>query len=400
MTSLFNHTVRSEMLALCLVDLTAVFLAVFALSMGVMPAGEASAADPRLFAIAAFSILAALLAGLVAGAIGLYRPMALRRFFPPLARGVTGVALFAVLTAIVLGLLPFSFPAQSFFPLLGMALLGSLSAMALIRLAFGLFEFPLARVALVGRPVEGGALQADYRPFEVTLALPAGEALLDSVERGRLRAWRIWAVVAAVQSPLAPAARQRCGVEGLQVFTESEFSEKGLNRLDIDRLQEGWLATANATRESWGSRALRRLFDILLSLALLLLTLPLLLLAMLAIRLDGPGPIFYRQERVGLGNRRFQLLKFRSMVPNAEAQGAPVWATQGDSRVTRVGYFLRLCRIDEIPQVMNVLRGDMSFIGPRPQRPRFLEQQGPVIPHYPDRELVLPAITGMAHALL
>nr|WP_314071064.1 exopolysaccharide biosynthesis polyprenyl glycosylphosphotransferase [uncultured Roseococcus sp.] len=393
MTSLFNHTVRSEMLALYLAETAAIALAVFALVMGVLPFDEAG---PSIAAAAGFAVLVSLLAGFAAGAIGLYRPVALQGFFPSVARGVTGSGLLALLVAGFLGVLPFGFPPHSFLPLMSAALLGSLASMALLRFAFGLFQFPLPRVALVGRAADPEALQKHYRPFEVTLALPAGEALIDAVERGRLRAWRIWAVVAAVQAPLAPATRRRCGVEGLQVFTESEFSEKGLNRIDIERLPDGWLASANALRESLWSRGLRRAFDILLSLALLTLTLPLLLVTMLAIRLDGPGPIFYRQERVGLGNRRFNLLKFRSMVPNAEVKGAPVWATQGDSRVTRVGYFLRLCRIDEIPQVMNVLRGDMSFIGPRPERPRFVEQLGQVIPHYHDRAVVRPGITGWA----
>jgi lipopolysaccharide/colanic/teichoic acid biosynthesis glycosyltransferase len=120
------------------------------------------------------------------------------------------------------------------------------------------------------------------------------------------------------------------------------------------------------------------------------------LVTMLAIRLDGPGPIFYRQERIGLGNRPFTLFKFRSMVVDAERGGAPKWATRSDPRVTRVGRFLRLTRIDEIPQVLNVLRGDMSIVGPRPERPAFVEQLAAVIPHYNDRAVVKPGITGWA----
>ena len=127
----------------------------------------------------------------------------------------------------------------------------------------------------------------------------------------------------------------------------------------------------------------------------MLVTLPLLLLTALAIKLDSPGPVFYRQERVGRDGRVFMLFKFRSMVVDAEKGGAR-WATKHDTRVTRVGRFIRLTRIDEIPQVLNVLRGDMAFVGPRPERPAFVRQLAEQIPHYHDRAVVRPGITGWA----
>ncbi|HEY8612948.1 MAG TPA: sugar transferase, partial [Roseomonas sp.] len=150
------------------------------------------------------------------------------------------------------------------------------------------------------------------------------------------------------------------------------------------------------TEERPVEAALRRAFDVVVSLALLLLTLPLTLLAVLAIRIDSPGPVFYRQDRVGKDGRVFSLMKLRSMRVDAEAAGAPQWATQRDSRVTRVGRIRRLTRIDEIPQVLNVLRGDMAFIGPRPERPAFVETLAEAIPFYNDRAVVKPGITGWA----
>jgi lipopolysaccharide/colanic/teichoic acid biosynthesis glycosyltransferase len=114
------------------------------------------------------------------------------------------------------------------------------------------------------------------------------------------------------------------------------------------------------------------------------------------IKLDSPGPIFYRQERVGLHGRVFTLTKFRSMRTDAEVAGKPQWASRQDSRVTRVGRFIRLTRIDELPQILNVLRGDMAFVGPRPERPAFVEQLGQIIPRYHDRACVKPGITGWA----
>jgi exopolysaccharide biosynthesis polyprenyl glycosylphosphotransferase len=188
----------------------------------------------------------------------------------------------------------------------------------------------------------------------------------------------------------------RLKAAGIRLMPEGELFERELNRLDIERLPAGWLAQSRAAREGAIEAALRRGFDILLSASLLLVTLPLLLATAAAIKLDSPGPVFYRQDRVGRGNRVFMLFKFRSMREDAEAGGRAIWASKGDPRVTRVGRFIRLTRIDEIPQVFNVLRGDMAFVGPRPERPCFVEQLGRQIPHYHDRAAVKPGITGWA----
>ena len=130
-------------------------------------------------------------------------------------------------------------------------------------------------------------------------------------------------------------------------------------------------------------------------LILLLITWPLLLLAALLIKLDSPGPLLYRQERIGLNGRVFTLLKFRSMRIDAEVDGAR-WAMERDPRVTRVGRFLRDFRIDELPQLLNVLRGEMSLVGPRPERPCFVEQLAGILPLYDNRTRVLPGFTGWA----
>jgi len=219
---------------------------------------------------------------------------------------------------------------------------------------------------------------------------------MQALQRGRLRAWRIWAVVTAVSAPMPVGLRRQCDAAGLLVFTEAEFSERGLNRIDIENLPPGWLEACKASHTSNTEAALRRVIDVTAASAILIFTLPLLLVSMLAVRIDSPGPVFYRQERVGKGQRPFMLLKLRSMIVNAEPGGTARWATQGDARVTRVGRFLRLSRIDEIPQVFNVLRGDMSIVGPRPERPGFVEQLRHEIPYYNARAIVKPGITGWA----
>jgi exopolysaccharide biosynthesis polyprenyl glycosylphosphotransferase len=141
--------------------------------------------------------------------------------------------------------------------------------------------------------------------------------------------------------------------------------------------------------------SLRRARDVAGSLLLLALTSPLLVLVAFLIKLDSPGPVLYRQDRAGLHGRVFAILKFRSMRTDAEAAG-PCWAAERDPRVTRIGRFIRAARIDELPQLVNVLRGEMSLVGPRPERPLFCEQLARVIPQFHERTRVLPGITGWA----
>jgi exopolysaccharide biosynthesis polyprenyl glycosylphosphotransferase len=138
------------------------------------------------------------------------------------------------------------------------------------------------------------------------------------------------------------------------------------------------------------------LVDIALSISFLGLGWPILLAVALAIKLDSRGPIFFRQERVGERGRIFTLLKFRTMVQNAEAYTGPVWTVEEDARITRVGGWLRKTRLDEFPQILNVIKGEMSFIGPRPERPHFVAQLQEKIPYYVQRHVIKPGITGWA----
>ncbi|MGE0126876.1 MAG: TIGR03013 family XrtA/PEP-CTERM system glycosyltransferase [Blastocatellales bacterium] len=181
----------------------------------------------------------------------------------------------------------------------------------------------------------------------------------------------------------------------IQVEESSRFFERLTGKISTDRLQPGQLVFAETGRWMRLYRRVRRLFDISASLIGIAISSPLMISTAIAIRLESPGPIIYLQERVGLHGRTFRILKFRSMRVDAESNG-PVWADEDDPRVTRVGRIIRKLRIDEIPQFFNILRGEMSLIGPRPERPAFVNQLEERIPYYSERHLVKPGLTGWA----
>ncbi|WP_163999341.1 polyisoprenyl-phosphate hexose-1-phosphate transferase ExoE [Pyxidicoccus caerfyrddinensis] len=186
-----------------------------------------------------------------------------------------------------------------------------------------------------------------------------------------------------------------CRLQGRRVYEAAGFCERVLRRIPVQFLRASDFAFADELTVSPLRRSLKRGFDILVASLLLLAASPFLLIVAVAIKLDSKGPIFYRQERTGLAGSTFHLWKFRSMRTDAEKDGA-VWARANDDRVTRVGRFIRRTRIDEIPQVFNVLMGEMSFVGPRPERPVFVEQLKQQIPFYGLREAVKPGLTGWA----
>ena len=187
----------------------------------------------------------------------------------------------------------------------------------------------------------------------------------------------------------------RCRLMGMRVYDAGGFCERVLRRIPVQFLRASDFAFADELTMSPLRRGLKRVFDVFVASLLLALAAPFLVLVAAAIKLDSQGPIFYRQERVGVDGKSYWLWKFRSMRTDAEKNGA-VWARANDDRVTRVGKFIRKTRVDEIPQVFNVLVGDMSFVGPRPERPVFVEQLKEQIPFYGLSEAVKPGITGWA----
>jgi sugar transferase (PEP-CTERM system associated) len=194
-----------------------------------------------------------------------------------------------------------------------------------------------------------------------------------------------------------PAAELlECRLRGTRVTELLTFLERESGRVSVDLLHPSWLIFSSGFRNDFVRLFTKRAFDVLVSLAILVLSAPIALVATLLIWLEDRGPVFYRQVRTGQNERPFRIIKFRSMRVDAEGDGQAVWARENDSRVTRVGAWMRRLRIDELPQVLNVLVGHMSFVGPRPERPEFVAQLAQRVPFYEQRHFVKPGVTGWA----
>ena len=187
-----------------------------------------------------------------------------------------------------------------------------------------------------------------------------------------------------------------CRLAGVLVEEREALYEKLHGKISIDSLRPSYLIFSSGFRKSRLVLGAKRTFDIILSLLGLVITAPLMLLVALLIKIDSKGPVFFRQKRVGLDGKEFLLLKFRSMREDAEKHSGPVWAGADDDRITRVGRIIRKTRFDELPQMLQILSGEMSWVGPRPERPFFVEQLSDEIPYYMERLTVRPGLTGWA----
>ena len=252
---------------------------------------------------------------------------------------------------------------------------------------FGAYFLPVAQIGLQERTssAAAGAIQLKERVDSLDLLamardVNASEIVIASEDRRGLPVHQLL----------------QCKLSGVRVTDYVDFYERESGRVDLTALRPSWFIFSDGFRTGPIVEGVKRTFDVLIALLTLTLVFPIFALTAIAIKMEGRGPILYRQERVGLRGQVFTLLKFRSMAQDAEVAGSPVWAAQRDPRITRVGWFIRKTRIDELPQLYNVLRGHMSFVGPRPERPYFVNRLAQSIPYYQERHAVKPGITGWA----
>ena len=240
-------------------------------------------------------------------------------------------------------------------------------------------------------PVKGGQ---DH--VTASRILPDGDASLYSV----VKKYAINEIVLAVRERrggvLPMQELLECRLRGIRITELSTFFERERGQVRLDSLNASWLILGEGFNNNSLRDVIKRGFDLVASSILLLATSPIMAITALLIKLDSSGPLVYRQERVGTGGRTFDVAKFRSMRVDAEVAGKPMWATANDDRTTRIGRIIRKLRIDELPQIFNVFTGDMSFVGPRPERPFFVQQLAQEIPYYEARHSIKPGITGWA----
>jgi sugar transferase (PEP-CTERM system associated) len=347
--------------------------------------------------------------------MGLYQLRQRARFTGVLARLVVAIVATEVVLAALISLSPTVFVDG---PVLAVAGVFSFAALAWARYAFAKIvdEDVFKRRVLVWGAGERAATivnrlrrRTDQRGFKIEgyvnapgdrTAVPASQLvrgekdLLRYVLRNRIE--EIVIAMDDRRRGFPEAFLRECRLRGITVCDILTFLERETGRVSIELAAPSWLIYSKGFRRDLLGLAVKRAFDVVAAFAVIVLSAPLWIAAAIAIYLEDRGPILYRQLRTGQNGRPFTILKFRSMRLDAEAGGQPVWAGRNDSRVTRVGALIRKMRIDEIPQALNVLLGEMSFVGPRPERPEFVEKLTQSIPHYPERHFVKPGITGWA----
>lgn len=411
MLKLFNHYVPSSTILRLVFDALLLFVAV------VVAFVMQSKVDGDLMAsVVPSALVFAATMMIMNGALGLYRVGARASFRDVLMRVGLSIALSVPVAYGIFSVLPWGEFAHEAFQLNVIALLGFVVAargFSVRRTGAGVF---VKRIMVIGTGVDAAAVEhALTHPANSNLQVvgffPAAGTDEIRVDSDRIIHFdgsllsaanhlKVNEIIVAVKERRGGAIPLRelldCKMAGIKVLDLSSFFERVRGQVRIDSLRASWLIYGEGFRQGWSRTLVKRIFDILASLLLLTLAAPVMILAALAIVIEDGAPVFYRQERVGLGGRLFKVTKFRSMRRDAERDGKPRWASANDDRVTRVGRFIRKVRIDELPQLFNVLKGEMSLVGPRPERPFFVDQLTRDIPFYAVRHCVKPGVTGWA----
>ncbi|HEY0113570.1 MAG TPA: TIGR03013 family XrtA/PEP-CTERM system glycosyltransferase [Allosphingosinicella sp.] len=345
--------------------------------------------------------------------VGAYGMDALRSMRIAVARLIAAISLGVLLLSLIFFLMPaVTFWRSNLF----YAMLIALPALFAARLVFGRAlgsESFKRRILVLGAGPRAARLQEvahrEGSGFLVAgfVGMNEGPNVVQAVNRAdianltdyvvRLRATEVVLALEERRNALPLGDLLRIKTTGVQVRDFSSFLERETGRVDLDSVNPSWLIFSDGFSSGRRiSAAAKRLFDIVVSATILVLFAPLILLTALLVKLESRGPAFFRQRRVGLYGQSFELVKIRSMREDAEVGGKAVWAQKDDPRVTRVGSIIRKLRIDELPQAWTVLKGEMSLVGPRPERPQFVSDLEARLPYYAERHVVKPGITGWA----
>lgn len=417
MLKVFQHHVSLSAVTELLADGVFCFLAVFLAANG-LPAAHVEGTS--LYTLPAQVLLPAigfaLLMSLLYSVFGIYRTSVVSvGLLALLARAFSAILVGAGIAYVVIGTESLAVRAREFiFPVIVYMLMGLVLVRVLLHVVRRAFVGS-PRVLIVGTGKEAHAIAADLMApgraqRSVVGFYPAGSGDLAPAESrvfdrdtsisSLVKRYEVDEVIVAVREQRGGAVPMdqllECRLQGTPVLDLAGFYERTKGQVPTESLKASWLVYGNGFVQGVVRTAVKRAFDVGCSAVLLLCASPIMLLTAVLIRLDSPGPIIYRQERVGLGGRRFMCLKFRSMCSDAERDGVARWAAKNDSRVTRVGAFIRKCRVDELPQLLSVLKGEMSLVGPRPERPSFVDQLRGQIPFYDIRHSVKPGVTGWA----
>jgi sugar transferase (PEP-CTERM system associated) len=411
MIKLFRHHVSVGSVFTLVVD-TFLLLAVVPLAVSM----HGDAARESVATLVPAGVFAVLMLSLN-GSLGLYRREGGAGFGGQLGRVLLSVAIGIPVAYVLFSVTPHGYAARS---AIGYTILYTLAGLILLRqVVFWASNSGIGakRVLVVGTGAEAAGVERaldslGYPSLSIVGFYPTGnEEPAREVPADRIlpttlglhevvEGLAVREVIVAVREQRGGVLPLRelldCRISGVPVTDLAGLYERVRGEVPLESLKASWLIYGQGFEQGGSRGFVKRTFDIVMSLALLAFALPIMLATALAIRLEGPGPIIYRQERVGLGGRRFMCLKFRSMAVDAEGDGVPRWAALADPRVTAVGRFIRKVRVDELPQLINVLRGEMSFVGPRPERPAFVQELKRDIPFYDIRHSVKPGVTGWA----
>ncbi|AHF03376.1 sugar transferase [Marichromatium purpuratum 984] len=361
--------------------------------------------------VVVYSVVLAVIFVLSMGAMGLYEASLREGWWGSLLR----IVLALLLGAVALAAISFSFPhIELWRSILALTVVLSIIAVTALRLLSyvikpGIFKRrvlvlgggPLAEAVMVANPrgldiVGLVPLQTDEHERDLPERIPYDRPLLRIVTE--TQADELVVAVKDRRGKLPIEELLDCRMAGIQVLEPQGFFEREMGVVKLDLLTPSWLMLSDGFQHGAMTMLLKRLFDVLVSVVFLVLLWPVMLITALAIAVESRfrHPVFYRQTRIGENGMPFDVVKFRSMRVDAEADGRARWATKNDSRITRVGRFIRKTRIDELPQIFNVLKGEMSFVGPRPERPEFVATLASKYDYYAARHRVKPGLTGWA----